>query len=205
MSKVFGLILWHILTRWIYQEKLLGNVAAMSHFPLTLVLVSFLKFLPFQEVALDDTLLAWPGTFEQWMRGLELSSIDQLLNLFKYSPDTQHVLGLSEYLSYFLHTKLCSHPFSMCCRLLCVHPFSRPYVIMGIKASIFIHNSLVEFQTQTCFNHPPVTTVSHYSLPAIIHLHPQKWVSLFLPLCHPYFCIILNTEQGVLTCPLWPL
>merc|ERR1719285_580569 len=100
------------------------------------------------------------------MRGLELSSIDQLLDLFKYSPDVQCLSELFEYLSFFLHTKLCSPPFSMCCRLLCVHPFSRPLVIMGLKASIFIHISLVEFQTQTCFNHPPVTTVSHDSVPA---------------------------------------
>ena len=108
-------------------------------FPSTLVLISPIKFLPFQEVALDDTLLAWPGTFEQWMRGLEYSSIGQLLDLSEYSPYIQRVSELFQYLSHFLQTKLCNPPSSMCCRLLCVHPLSMPPVKMGFKASIFIH------------------------------------------------------------------
>merc|ERR1719234_1276550 len=107
------------------------------------------------------------------MRGLEFSSIHQQLDLFENSPDIQNVLELFEYLSLFLHTKLCSLPISMCCRLLCVHPFLRPIVIMGFKSSISIHISLVELHyTQTCFNHHPVTTVSHCSIPSYeLHLH----------------------------------
>ena len=138
-----------------------GKVIFQLYFPVIILLI--------QEVALDDTLLAWPGTFEQWMRRLEYSSIDQLL---EYSPDIQPVLELFEHFSYFLQKKLCNPPISMCRRLLCVHPFLR------LSASKYrIQNSLVVLQTQICFNHP-VITVSH-SLPAIIHLHPQKQVYYF--------------------------
>ena len=130
------------------------------------------------------------------MRGLEFSSIHQLLDNFENPPDIQLVLELFEYLSFFLHTKLCSPPISMCCRLLCVHPFLRPIVIMSFKSSIFIHISLVELHyTQICFNHPPVTTVAHCSLPAMKYICIHRNKSFIPPPRHAIMFSSLSTRS----------
>ena len=117
-----------------------------------------LTLFAFQEVALDDTLLAWPGTFEQWIGGRQHPFIEQLLDLLEYFPDLCQKLELFAYLSYILHTKLCGAP--ICCWILCVHPFPMKSVIPSFEASTFIHYSVAPFWAQICLNNHPVITVS---------------------------------------------
>ena len=157
----------------------------MPPFPLPLFgsnmirVLSPMKFLPFQEVALDDTLLAWPGPFDQWMRGLlqYSSKFNQLLD--EYSTYIQLVLELFQYVFHLLQTKFCNSLSPMCCVGFDVFfPFQYHMSPWASKLlySFIIHRcrrSRRRFVSIILLLSPFYT----HSLPAIKHLHPQNLVS----------------------------